>query len=249
VEPGVGHLASGASGAGRLAEYAEIIGTLSAVVGRGGDLAGRRVVVTAGGTQEPIDPVRYITNRSSGKQGYALAEAARDRGAVVTLITSADLPPPGAVTVVRVRSAIEMLDAARSAVIGADALIMAAAVADYRVEVPADRKIKKEAGGPPAIALVENPDILKSIEGPAVRVGFAAETDDLLRHAARKLETKRLHLIVANDVSQPDAGFAVDTNRVHLLRAGRPPRALPLASKREVADSVLDEVAALLRGR
>ena len=246
VEPGVGHLASGASGVGRMAEPAAILGHLAAVLGRSGDLAGRHIVVTAGGTREPIDPVRYLTNRSSGKQGHAIAEAARDRGARVTLITSAEAPPP-AVTVVPVERAEEMLAAVAAACHDADALVMAAAVADYRVAAPAAEKIKK-SGDRLTLDLVKNPDILATVRGDFVRVGFAAETEHVLAHAEEKLRAKGLDLIVANDVSATDAGFAVDTNRVTLLSsAGAEP--LPLLSKREVADRVLDRIVALLRAR
>ncbi|GIW06142.1 MAG: phosphopantothenoylcysteine decarboxylase [Dehalococcoidia bacterium] len=247
VEPGTGHLASGASGIGRMAEPATILGHLAAVLGRGGDLAGRHVVVTAGGTREPIDPVRYISNRSSGKQGYAIAEAARDRGARVTLITSAGLPPPPAVTAIPVESAEEMLAAVATACREADVLVMAAAVADYRVAAPAPEKIKKQDERL-TLDLVKNPDILASVRGDFVRVGFAAETENLLANAAEKLRAKGLDLIVANDVSASDAGFAVDTNRVVFLSPDGV-ESLPLLSKREVADRILDRVVERLRAR
>ena len=247
IEPGVGHLASGASGVGRLAEPAEVLGYLAATLGRTGDLAGRHLVVTAGGTREPIDPVRFISNRSSGKQGYALAEAARDRGARVTLVSSAELPPPVAVQVMRVETAQQMLEAVQAACRDADALLMAAAVADYRVTHPATEKLKKGAA-PLTLELVENPDILASVRGPFVRVGFAAETSDLLANAGAKLRAKGLDLIVANDVSARDAGFGVETNRVTLLDASGAEE-LPLLSKREVAERVLDRVVRLLAKR
>ncbi|MCS6801294.1 MAG: bifunctional phosphopantothenoylcysteine decarboxylase/phosphopantothenate--cysteine ligase CoaBC [Chloroflexota bacterium] len=247
IAPDVGRLASGASGIGRMAEPAAILGHLAAVLGRNGDLAGRHIVVTAGGTREPIDPVRYLSNRSTGKQGYAIAEAARDRGARVTLVTSASLPPPPAVTVVAVERAEEMLEAVAAACRDADALIMAAAVADYRVAAPASEKIKKGADRL-TLELVKNPDILASVRGDFIRVGFAAETEQLLAHAEEKLRAKALDLIVANDVSAPDAGFAVDTNRVVLV-SPEGAEALPLLSKREVADRILDRVVARLRAR
>lgn len=241
VEPGVGHLASGAAGVGRLAEPAEILATIAAVLGRSGDLAGRTIVVTAGGTQEPIDPIRYITNRSSGKQGYAIAEAARDRGADVTLITAASLPPPAGVRVVPALSAREMFEAVRRYAPSCDALIMAAAVADYRVASPAEQKIKK-AGEILELRLVRNPDILNEVRGDFVRVGFAAESQDLLGNAAQKLHGKDLDLIVANDITTEDSGFGTDTNRVVLLSPDGGQETLPLLSKREVADRILDRI-------
>jgi phosphopantothenoylcysteine decarboxylase/phosphopantothenate--cysteine ligase len=230
-----------------MAEPVDIAGHLAAVLGRNGDLAGTRIVVSAGGTREPIDPVRYITNRSSGKQGYAIAEAARDRGAAVTLITSSELPPPPAVSVVPVETAIELLDAVQQATGDADALIMAAAVADYRVQHAAAEKVKK-SGDSMTLDLVTNPDILATVSGRFVKVGFAAETTDLLANSEQKLRAKSLDLIVANDVSASDSGFAVDDNRVILI-SPVDREDLPLMSKREVADRILDRVAALLRDR
>ncbi|MCS7002473.1 MAG: bifunctional phosphopantothenoylcysteine decarboxylase/phosphopantothenate--cysteine ligase CoaBC, partial [Dehalococcoidia bacterium] len=245
VAPGVGHLASGAIGEGRLAEPQQILSVIRAVLGRDGDLAGRTIVVTAGGTREPIDPVRFITNRSSGKMGYALAEAARDRGARVVLVTAATLPPPFGVEVRSVETAEEMLHAVRAACADADALIMAAAVADYRVATPATRKIKKTEETL-HLDLVKNPDILATVRGDFVRVGFAAETDDLLANAEAKLRAKGLDLIVANDVTAEDAGFAVDTNRVTILDAHGGREVAPLQAKRAVADRILDRVAPLI---
>ncbi len=249
VEPEEGRLASGLSGRGRLADPEVILGTLRQVLAGDGDLAGCRVVVTAGGTQEPIDPVRLITNRSSGKMGYAVAEAARDRGAAVTLITTpVALAPPHGVEVVPVDTALSMLAAVEEAVRGADALVMAAAVADYRVATPAERKIKKRGAAAEGltIELVANPDILASVTGPAVRVGFAAETDDLLANAADKLRRKGLDLIVANDITSEGAGFGSDTNRVVLLSRDGATEHLPVLPKREVADALLDRVLGLL---
>jgi phosphopantothenoylcysteine decarboxylase/phosphopantothenate--cysteine ligase len=251
VEPEEGRLASGLSGRGRLADPEVILGTLRQVLARDGDLAGRRVVVTAGGTQEPIDPVRLITNRSSGKMGYALAEAARDRGAAVTLITApVALTPPAGVAVVPVGTALAMRDAVAADLRDADALIMAAAVADYRVARPAEQKIKKRGAAAEglAIELVPNPDILAETAGlgAAIRVGFAAESQDLLANAAEKLRKKGLDLIVANDITGEGSGFGSETNRVVLLERGGAIDELPLLPKREVADIILDRVAALL---
>ena len=250
VGPEEGHLASGLVGPGRLTDPAAIVGRVRYLLTRGGALAGRKVVVTAGGTREPLDPVRYLTNRSSGKQGYAVAQAALDAGAEVTLITTVDtLPLPPGATPVPVATAQEMADAVLEAVRTADVLIMAAAVADFRPAHVVDHKIKKE-GGVPTVELTTNPDILLAVAEqrratgmPVMVVGFAAETDDLRHNAQSKLERKGLNFIVANDVGAPDAGFAVDTNRVMLLGADGWSETLPLLSKTEVAEKVIARVA------
>jgi phosphopantothenoylcysteine decarboxylase/phosphopantothenate--cysteine ligase len=250
VEPEAGRLASGLTGRGRLADPEVILGTLRQVLGRvHGDLAGRHVVVSAGGTQEPIDPVRIITNHSSGKMGYAIAEAARDRGADVTLISAPTaLAYPHGVSVVPVGSVLEMFDAVQAATREADALIMAAAVSDYRVANPATHKIKKQgaAARGMTIELVANPDILAETTGNFVKVGFAAESEDLLANAQGKLARKGLDLIAANDITGEGSGFGSDTNRVILLGRDGMPEELPLLSKRDVADRLLDRVVALL---
>ena len=249
LEPGTGRLASGRIGQGRMAEPSEILAALIRLLGRTRDLAGRCIVVTAGGTQEPIDPVRHISNRSSGKMGYAIAEAARDRGARVILISAPTaIAPPDGVELRRVTTALDMKKAVEEAVIGADALIMAAAVADYRVAAPAEQKIKR-TGEEYILRLIPNPDIIAGIRQPSlIKVGFAAETQDLIANARKKLEAKDLDFIVANDVSAPDSGFGSDTNRVTIIdRQGL--EALPLLSKREVADRILDRIASLLRSR
>ncbi len=246
VAPGYGRLASGGVGPGRLAEAESIIGTIRLVLGKGGDLAGQRIVVSAGGTREAIDPVRYIGNRSSGKMGYALAEAARDRGAAVTLITAPTaLPVPGGIEVVDVESVAEMKQAVVNATARADVLIMAAAVSDFRVAEQADHKIKKQ-GGKTTLELVATEDFLLELRDDFIKVGFAAETEDLLDNARKKLTEKRLALICANDVTAPDAGFGVDTNRVTLIDRQGNVDSLPLMSKREVADRILDRVVGLL---
>ena len=206
--------------------------------------------MTAGGTREPVDPVRYLTNRSSGKQGYAVAQAALDAGADVTLITTVDaLPLPAGATPVPVTTAQEMAAAVLDAARAADVLIMAAAVSDFRPAQAADHKIKKESGVP-TVELTANPDILMAVAEqrretgmPVMVVGFAAETDDLLHNAQSKLERKGLNFIVANDVGASDAGFAVDTNRVTLLGADGWSETLPLLSKAEVAERVVERVA------
>lgn len=249
VEPEEGRLASGLTGKGRLADPEVILGALRQALARDGDLAGRRVVVSAGGTQEPIDPVRLITNRSSGKMGYALAEAARDRGAAVTLVsTPVALAPPVGVTLVRVESALELRDAIAAAVRDADVLVMAAAVADYRVKEPAAQKIKKrgKAAERLTLELVPNPDILAETRGDFVKVGFAAESEDLLANAREKLHKKGADLLVANDITGEGSGFGTDTNRVILLGADGTTEELPLLPKREVADAIFDRVVEIL---
>ena len=246
IAPATGWLASGKEGPGRLADINDIIGSIRQVLGRGGDLAGKHIVVTAGGTHEPIDPVRYISNRSSGKMGYALAEAARDRGAKVTLVTAPiSLPEPAGVDVVKVGTAQEMRQAVVNVTPQADALIMAAAVADYRPIKAAKDKIKKGEAGL-TLKLECTPDILGSIKGNFIKVGFAAESNNLVKNAKQKLQQKGLDFIVANDIKASDSGFGADTNRVTIIdRQGRVD-SLPLMPKREVADKVLDRVAALL---
>ena len=252
VGPAYGRLASGKVGKGRLAAVREIMGTIRMVLGREGELAGRRVLVTAGGTREYIDFVRFIGNPSSGKMGYALAEAARDRGAEVTLISAPTaLPKPVGVELVAVETAQEMRDAVLDALPETDLLLMAAAVADYRPAHRMGRKIKKGEAEELTLRLVRNPDILAEVAArrgpkPAVVVGFAAETEDLVANAKAKLVEKHLDLIVANDVTAPDSGFGADTNRVTLLdRRGRI-EALPLLPKTEVAERVLDWAVELL---
>ena len=281
VDPISGPLASGQVGPGRLAELGEIVDAVVAAVGDAAvraadpaqrppllatipheaDLDGRHVVVTAGGTAEPIDPVRFIGNRSSGRMGVAVAEAARDRGARVTLVCAAvSVALPEAVSVVRVETAAEMgaaldsLVAAPGERAGFDALVMAAAVADFRPAEPATAKIRRTDAGL-TLRLVPNPDILAGIADRAARlaprpvlVGFAAETGSLAG-AGAKLAAKGLDLLVANDVSEPGSGFGTDTNRVTILAADGSSDALPLLPKREVADRVLDRVAAALDAR
>ncbi|MBA7504049.1 Coenzyme A biosynthesis bifunctional protein CoaBC [subsurface metagenome] len=249
VGPKFGKLVSGVEGLGRFANTGEIIGVISQVLGRGGSFADRHIVVTAGGTQEFIDPVRIITNRSSGKMGYALAEAARDRGAKVTLITGPTLlTRPAGVEVIDVCTAEEMLQAVRSAISGVDVLIMAAAVADYRPKTKAKEKIKKEGAGL-TLELERTPDILSEIKGDFIRVGFAAESENLVENATQKLRRKNLDLIVANDVTAEDSGFGVDSNQVTIIDKDGKAKKLPLLPKKEVADKVLDKVAKLLTER
>jgi len=249
VGPAEGRLASGRMGKGRLVDTETLIGALKYELGRrSGDFAGRRVVVTAGGTREPLDPVRFVSNYSTGKMGYATAEAARDRGAEVTLISTASLPVPYGVAVVPVETVAEMRDAVLAACERADALIMAAAVSDYRPVERADRKVKK---GPDrkSIELERNADFLLEITGPVIKVGFAAETNDLIENAEKKLREKGLAFIVANDLTAPGAGFATETNEVTIIDASGRREELPLMPKYDVGHRILDRLAALLKER
>lgn len=252
--PACGRMASGLVGPGRMLEPTELAGHIRYLLSRGGPLSGRRVVVTAGGTREPLDPVRFLTNRSSGRQGFALAQAALDRGADVTLITApVALETPWGAERIEVQTAEEMCQAVLAAAETADVLLMAAAVADYRPAETAAHKIKKDASASLTLTLTRTPDILAAVAErrdrtglPAVVVGFAAETDDLLRYAHEKLLTKHLDLIAANDVSIPDSGFEVTTNRVTLLDTQGGVERLDLLSKTEVAERILERVRGLL---
>ena len=249
VEPESGHLASGLVGLGRLADPEIILDIVRATLGARGDLAGRRVLVTAGGSQEAIDPVRYIGNHSSGKMGYAIAEAARDRGAQVVLISSPTaLRQPAGLQVVPVRSTAEMLAALEQHYAAMDVLIMAAAVADFRVDRAADHKLKRGEHSVD-LKLIPNPDLLAATaslatERQVVRVGFAAETQAMVEHATEKLARKKLDLIVANDVSSDV--FGAETNQVTLLWPDGRRADLPRMPKPAVAEHVLDAVVALL---
>jgi phosphopantothenoylcysteine decarboxylase/phosphopantothenate--cysteine ligase len=244
VDPDEGRLAGGDSGRGRLATPERILAEVERVLGPG-DLAGLHVVISAGGTREPIDAVRVIANRSSGKQGYAMAAEAVSRGARVTIVSTVELPvPPGAV-VVAVETAAQMHAAMTESASLADVIVMAAAVADFRPVAPIGGKIKKD-GGVPQIVLEATPDILAEL-GAAKRtgqtlVGFAAETSDLIANAESKLRRKRLDLIVANDVSQPGVGFQHDTNAVTLVRADGRIETIALTDKRAIARAVFDSV-------
>jgi phosphopantothenoylcysteine decarboxylase/phosphopantothenate--cysteine ligase len=244
VEPDAGRLAGGDVGAGRLAAPERIVAAIERVLGPH-DLAGTTMLVTAGGTREPIDAVRVIANRSSGKQGYAIAAAGAQRGAAVTLVSTVDLPTPVGVELVRVETAAEMEAAVNVDPDGFDVIVMAAAVADFRPKAAAPGKLKK-ADGAPEIVLEPTPDILAGLgarKRPGqVLVGFAAETDQLLANAESKLRRKHLDLIVANDVSAAGVGFSHDTNAVTLLRPGMHPREVGLANKLAIASAVIDEI-------
>ena len=207
------------------------------------------MVVSAGGTEEAIDPVRVLTNRSTGKMGYAIAEAARDRGAKVTLITAPTyLPIPVGVNLVAVGSAIEMQKAVRNACLESDLLVMAAAVSDYRPSDPSHNKIKKTGDDGLSIDLSQNPDIIAGISGERlVKVAFAAETNDVIENADAKLLSKGVDMVVANDVSAADSGFGTDTNAVTFVRPGREPETMPLMDKFDVGNALLDRALPLLK--
>jgi phosphopantothenoylcysteine decarboxylase/phosphopantothenate--cysteine ligase len=247
ADPGEGPLACGYTGKGRLAEPEELVEMVTAILHRKNDLAGKRFLVTAGATREKLDPVRFFSNRSTGKMGYAIAEMAVRRGAEVTLITGpTELPAPPSVRVVDVETALEMRDAVLEHLAWADALVMTAAVADYRPKVVSPTKIKK-SDGPVTVEFVRNPDILQEVREHRRKdqwiVGFAAETDQVEENARAKLQRKGLDMIVANDVSQPRAGFASDTNVVSIFEKDGTTTKIGLASKREIADRILDRIA------
>jgi phosphopantothenoylcysteine decarboxylase / phosphopantothenate---cysteine ligase len=252
--PDEGHMASGLTGRGRMVEPTELLGHIRLTLGMGGKLTGKKIVVTAGGTQEPLDPVRMLTNKSSGKQGYALAQAALDAGGSVVLVSApTSLTPPVGAQVIQVRTAQEMRDTVLDESEGADALVMAAAVADFRPKSVAENKLKKR-DGIPQIELEAAPDILLAVAGlgsrrPRVVIGFAAESRDLLENASLKLDSKKLDILVANDISAPDAGFSVDTNRVTLLFPNAEEEALPLMSKSDVAETIITHLGELLENR
>ena len=249
IGPGEGRLASGLVGRGRLADVEDIIGGVKQALGREGDLAGKSVVVTAGGTQEPIDPVRHIGNRSSGKMGYAIAEAARDRGANVTLVSSqTSLRAPYGVEFVRADTAEEMRKEVVGRALGADILVMAAAVADFRPVAEAEHKIKKSGGGL-TLELRETADVLAEAAGDRlVKVGFAAESRDLVANAREKMRRKGVDLMVANNITDEGSGFGSDTNRVVIIGSDGVLDELPLLPKAEVAHLLLDRAAGIEKG-
>jgi len=247
IGPDCGRLASGKKGFGRMSEIIEIIGAIEQVLGREGDLKSKKVVVTAGGTREPIDPVRFIGNRSSGRMGNALAQAARSRGAEVTLVTAVTPPEDVAgIKVVKVETAAQMKRAVDKAVEDADVLIMAAAVADYAPEKAVKEKIKKGDEGI-TISLARTADILAEAKGSFIRVGFAAESRNIIENAKKKLKDKQLDIIIANDVTDKKSGFGSDTNKVTIINKDGKIEELPLMSKREVAEKIMDKVAKLLK--
>ena len=252
VDPEEGELAGGDEGVGRLAEPTAIVAAAADAFAKGRDLAGIRFLVTAGGTQEPIDPVRFIGNRSSGKMGFAIAVEAARRGADVTLVTGPTwLADPDRVAVVRIRTAAEMLDAVTARFDGADVVVKAAAVADFRPANTAASKIKKD-DGLPTIALERTTDILAELgraKAHQLLVGFSAETEDAVARARKKLAAKNLDMIVTNLVGRPDSGFEADTNAVVILGADGSEEELPLQTKSSIARAICDRVAAVLGGR
>ena len=253
--PAEGHLASGLAGKGRMLEIEQLMGHLRSWLGRAGGLSGKKVVITAGGTQEPIDPVRILSNRSSGKQGYALAQAALDQGADVVLVSApTSLTPPIGADLIVVQTADQMAQATIKEIEKADLLIMAAAVADYRPAQIMDQKIKKDSGGMKSIELEETTDILREIalqkkqriSRPLLTVGFAAETDNLVANARKKLQEKDLDLIIANDVSRPDSGIGVDQNQVTLIWKDGRTKDYPLQDKSILSENLIEECLKLM---
>ena len=253
IEPEAGRFASGLTGIGRLPETATLMGHIRRVIGLDGELAGHKLVVTAGGTREALDPVRYITNRSTGKQGYAIAQAAVDAGAEVVLISAAShLPAPVGLTLVSVDSAESMRGAVLEHVAESTALIMAAAVADYKPLAAADEKIKK-SDADMSLKLARTPDILMAVKAqraetgyPMIAVGFAAESENLVENAAEKLQRKGLDLLIANDITAADAGFAVDSNRVLVLDIDGGLHPVDLTSKANIGAYIIQRIEGLL---
>jgi phosphopantothenoylcysteine decarboxylase/phosphopantothenate--cysteine ligase len=255
VPPEEGRLAGGDVGSGRMAEPETIVAAVLARLaddraGPAGDLSGVRLLVSAGGTREAIDPVRFITNRSSGKQGHAVAAAARRRGADVVLVTTSAQPRPAGVEVVEVETAAQMEEAVLARSAGVDVVVMAAAVADFRPKVAVDSKLHKSDGVPELVLEATN-DILAELgrrrRPGQVLVGFAAETDDVPGRARAKLVAKGVDLMVANDVSAPQVGFDHDTNAVTVFGADGTVSTVALAAKAEVADALIDRIVTLLR--
>lgn len=253
IEPETGRFASGLLGKGRLPETSALIGHLRRILGAEGELAGHKLVVTAGGTREALDPVRFISNRSTGKQGYAIAQAAIDAGAEAVLISAAsNLAPPIGATTVSVDSAQSMLEAVLENISNSSALVMAAAVADYRPQAVSEQKIKKSQADL-SLPLVRAPDILMAVKAqqgetgyPMIVVGFAAESENLVENAGAKLRRKGLDLLVANDITAADAGFAVDTNRVVVLDMDGGLQAIDLRSKAEIGAYIIERIVGLL---
>lgn len=239
--PASGRLASGLVGQGRLVDTETIVGLVRQAIGKNGDYAGRTVIVSAGGTRQPIDPVRFISNRSTGKMGYAIAEAARDRGAHVTLVTASDISVPAGIRVIQVETVDQMRDAIVPESHDSDLLVMAAAISDFTPAKVSSSKIKKSDGEVPRIELVKVEDFMPLATGPRlIKVVFAAETDDVIQNATAKAAPKGAAFVVANDVSEPGSGFGTDTNRVTFVNQDGSVVAQPLMSKLDVAHAILD---------
>jgi phosphopantothenoylcysteine decarboxylase/phosphopantothenate--cysteine ligase len=247
LEPEEGYLASGITGMGRLIDNSKLMGHIRTLIGQSGDLAGRVIAVTSGGTEEPIDPVRMITNRSSGKTGHAIAEASRDRGARTILITApTELPDPIGIDVIKASTTMEMLEAVNKVSNQIDVLIMVAAVSDFRPTMPSNEKLKKGSKSI-TLKLSPNPDILTEITGDFVKVGFAAESHNLLNFARKKLISKDLDLIIANDISKPNSGFGSDINNVIIIDRNNKTEYLPSMLKTSIAHHILDRIALILK--
>ena len=245
--PAEGRLASGLVGKGRMVDTEHLVGLVRHAIGMNGDYAGRNVIVSAGGTRQPIDPVRFISNRSTGKMGYAIAEAARDRGANVTLVTAADLPAPAGVNVVPAATVEDMRAAIVPASKNADLLVMAAAISDFSPVDVADSKIKKQGSGTMSLELSKVEDFMPLAQGPnLVKVAFAAETNDVEENAQAKAAPKGAAFVVANNVSEPGSGFGTDTNRVTFVHANGVTEPQPMMSKLDVAHAILDRAHPLL---
>lgn len=248
IGPAEGRLASGGLGLGRFIDVDKIIEVIEQILSVSKTLLNRKIIITAGGTQELIDPVRCITNFSSGKMGYALAEAARDRGATVILISAPTyLPPPSGVKIIKVVSAEDMLNAVKQFSKDADALIMAAAVADFRPKEKRAEKIKRHKSNILTLELERTPDILSLVKGDFIKIGFAAESQDLLQNALQKLHKKKLDLIVANDITLKDSGFGSDNNKVTIIDRNGNVEDLPLMPKRKVAEKILDKLIQMIK--
>jgi len=248
VGPDRGRLASGLVGLGRVTSSEKILGYLNLILGKNGDLLGKKIVVTAGGTREEIDPVRYISNRSSGKMGYAISQAAVNRGAMVTLISASNMLTDIVGTkTIHIANANEMYDKVETESKDADILIMAAAVSDWTPNSYANSKIKKTIKNTWRLDLIKTPDILKSINNKKlIKIGFSAETENLILNASKKLKEKELNFIVANDITREDSGFSSDNNKVFLIDQNSIPEELPLMSKYDVGNKILDKAISLL---
>ena len=248
VGPAPGRLASGLWGIGRMVEPSDLMGYISAVLGKKSDLVGLTIVVSAGGTIEPIDPVRVITNRSSGKQGYAIAEAARDRGANVKLVTTPTaISNPTSIEIIQIETVDQMRKAVLKECKEADVLIMAAAVSDFRPSQVSKHKLKKTSSNKLSLTLIQNSDFLLEVPKNVIKIGFAAESMDLVKNARKKLLGKNLDLIIANDISAKDSGFGVDSNRVTIIDKNGITEELPLHTKYEVGHKILDQLIEILK--
>ena len=242
--PESGRLASGLTGTGRLLDTSKLVGAICMILGRSGDLTDSKILISAGGTQESIDPARIITNHSSGKMGYAIAEAARDRGAQVTLVTAPNhLEDIVGVNTIKVVSALDMQSNIESECIDAAAIIMAAAVSDWRPENYSQEKLKKTESSKSSIDLIKNPAIIRSVDNPGlIKVGFAAETQDIEINARKKITAKNLDFVVANDITSETSGFSSDNNKVIIIHSDDTIERLPLMPKYDVGNAILDRV-------